>query len=132
MITLSRDLRIALALLVAASVLFILYSFDPLQSTFYPICVFKKFTGYDCPGCGSARSLHALLNGNILMAADYNLLLLILLPVIIAGLLNFLNKNDNKLWTLVNKPVFFLVIICIYWIMRNIDLYPFTYLNSGR
>ena len=47
----------------------------------YPQCPLKALTGIDCPGCGGLRATHALLHGDILGAADHNLLALILLPL---------------------------------------------------
>ncbi|QEM07476.1 DUF2752 domain-containing protein [Mucilaginibacter rubeus] len=35
-----------------------------LQNHLIP-CPFKKFTGYDCPGCGFQRSVIALLKGHM-------------------------------------------------------------------
>lgn len=49
--------------------------FDPMEGVF-PKCIFHSLTGYDCPGCGSQRALHALLNGKIADAAGYNPLML--------------------------------------------------------
>lgn len=37
-----------------------------------PRCVVKSITGWSCPGCGSQRFLHALLNGHPLEAVSYN------------------------------------------------------------
>lgn len=35
-------------------------------------CVFKKTTGFYCPGCGCTRSVNALLSGHILISFLYN------------------------------------------------------------
>ena len=43
-------------------------------------CVFYLTTGLQCPGCGISRMFMALARGDILMAAQYNLLVLCLLP----------------------------------------------------
>ena len=43
-------------------------------------CVFYLATGLQCPGCGISRMFMALAQGDILMAAQYNLLVLCLLP----------------------------------------------------
>lgn len=37
----------------------------------YATCSMKYATGIDCPGCGMQRSLHALLEGNILSSIYY-------------------------------------------------------------
>lgn len=35
-------------------------------------CMFHKFTGLYCPGCGGTRSLHFLLNGDIIRSLLYH------------------------------------------------------------
>jgi hypothetical protein len=68
-----------LGLLSAAAVLF---RFDPSQFGFYPLCWFHRTTGLWCPGCGSLRSLHQLLHGNLAVALRYNALLVFSLPLL--------------------------------------------------
>ena len=43
-------------------------------------CVFHLMTGLQCPGCGISRMFMALARGDIPLAAQYNLLVLCLLP----------------------------------------------------
>lgn len=50
-------------------------------------CLFHKFTGLLCPGCGMTRALAALFRGHIDEAIQYNLLSVTLLPVIVVYLL---------------------------------------------
>ena len=69
-----------LLLLVGAAPLAVLFLFNPAQSAFYPFCLFHKFTGYQCPGCGSLRALHQVLHGNLLEALRLNALLVLTLP----------------------------------------------------
>lgn len=33
---------------------------------YMPLCVFHKYTGYYCPGCGGTRAAFALVRGNLL------------------------------------------------------------------
>jgi hypothetical protein len=37
-----------------------------------PPCVFHAATGYDCPGCGGSRAVHALLSGHPVKSALYH------------------------------------------------------------
>ena len=69
-----------LALGIAASA--VLFLFNPTQYGFYPICLFRKLTGWSCPGCGSLRALHQLLHGNPIEALRLNALLVLALPAI--------------------------------------------------
>lgn len=49
-----------------------------------PSCVFHRLTGYDCPGCGTQRAVHALLQGRVADAWKANAALFFAVPV--AGL----------------------------------------------
>ena len=110
----------------------ILYFFNPLRYTFYPVCFFKKLTGLDCPGCGSTRALHAMLHGQFLLAANYNLLAVLLTPVMACGLLYFFTGKGEKLWSKLNKPLYYFIIICVFFILRNIHVYPFAWLSADK
>ena len=57
--------------------------FDPAEG-FFPRCPVKMLTGFDCPGCGSQRAIHALLHGRIAQAWSLNPLMLILAPYALA------------------------------------------------
>ena len=36
------------------------FFFNPSTHGFYPVCLFHKLTGWNCPGCGMTRSLYAV------------------------------------------------------------------------
>lgn len=55
-----------------AAIVWVLFNYNPETAGFYPRCPSKVLTGYNCPGCGSLRGLHALLHGNIAAAWHYN------------------------------------------------------------
>jgi hypothetical protein len=61
----------------------LLYCFDPVRVPIFPVCQFHRWTGLDCPGCGSLRAMHELLHGHILAALHFNLLLVVSIPVAI-------------------------------------------------
>lgn len=41
----------------------VLYAFSPERYGFYPKCLLKTVTGWDCPGCGGLRAAHHFLHG---------------------------------------------------------------------
>jgi len=65
----------------------VLYFFDPTRSAIYPVCLFHKFTGLNCPGCGSLRALHHLTHGEFAAAFFCNPLLIIALMVMALALI---------------------------------------------
>lgn len=66
---------------VAAAGAYVLYTYPPATTRFYPQCVFHALTGLDCPGCGTTRALHHLLHGRIGDAFAMNALLFAIIPV---------------------------------------------------
>lgn len=58
--------------------------FDPNEAGHYPLCPTKALTGLDCPFCGGLRAAHSLAHGDLLGAADHNLVAVLLaLPVVL-------------------------------------------------
>lgn len=99
--------------------------FDPAESAFFPKCPFLLLTGgLRCPGCGSQRAIHSLLHLEFKEAFLYNPLVIISIPFLIllavAALMKesrpgFYNKVNSSL---LSKTL--LVIIIVWWIVRNI------------
>ena len=77
--------RIAPALgtgaLTAAAAVYV-WAVDPNTGGVYPVCPTQAILGIDCPACGGLRGSHALLRGDLAGAADNNILLFLLLPVL--------------------------------------------------
>jgi len=67
-----------LAVVAAVAVLFLC---DPAHVAIYPVCLFHRLTGLNCPGCGSLRAIHQLLHGNVFEALRFNALLVLSLPL---------------------------------------------------
>lgn len=103
-----------------------LYFLDPLQYRFMPKCVFKLITGYDCPGCGFQRAVHALLHGRISEAIHYNLFLLVgipyLLAIVFANFLPYSKKKQKMLAVLEGRALAYsyVVLFFLWMIIRNI------------
>ena len=70
--------------------------FDPAGSVLFPKGPFRMLTGWDCPGCGSQRTIHALLHADIRQAFGYNpLLVLSILYLGAAGYLDYLGGRTR-------------------------------------
>ncbi|MCC6264329.1 MAG: DUF2752 domain-containing protein [Bryobacterales bacterium] len=109
----------------------VLYASPPRQSWYLPACPIHAATGFFCPGCGSARSLHALLHGQLAEAMDANLLLVALLPGLAwFGVLLFADAvRDNRVRDLrVPSRISFGLVVAatLFTILRNLpDTLPF-------
>ncbi len=61
----------------------VLFLFDPSRNSFYPLCMFHRLTGWNCPGCGGLRATHQLLHGHISEALRFNALVVLAVPVLL-------------------------------------------------
>lgn len=111
----------------------LLYYMSPERAWWMPPCLFHKFTGLHCPGCGTTRGLHALLHGDISAALRFNVLTTVTVPLLAYALgkvvwreLSGATPQSKPLptWT----PWAIAALIGFYWIVRNIPVYPFTLL----
>ncbi|MFZ1362316.1 MAG: DUF2752 domain-containing protein [Candidatus Nanopelagicales bacterium] len=59
---------------------------NPSNSGVYPLCPTQALFGIDCPGCGGLRCVHELMNGNLGAAADQNLFVLLVLPLVLIAI----------------------------------------------
>lgn len=120
----------ALAALAAAGAA-LLYSIDPRVPGNYPPCLFLYFTGCYCPGCGALRALHRLLHGDPLGAFGYNPLTILALPLIAvagaAGLTKAVGRPMGTNFSIPHQlPWAILVVIILFWALRNVPIYPFS------
>ena len=114
-------------ILVLVSILIFLYkNYNPLDSILFPKCPFKTATGLLCPGCGSQRAIHNVLNLNILEAIKENPLLVLAVPYIILNLAFTSIKQPTEAQLKWRKRLFgeraiwiVFSIIIIYWVGRN-------------
>jgi hypothetical protein len=109
-------------LLTAVTGLLFLYQFDPAETSLFPPCPFHYLTGLYCPGCGSLRATHALLHGRFLEALDFNPLMVLLLPFLVLWGVRPGWLGDTWWgWGLLG-------LIMMYWVVRNIPVFPFSLL----
>jgi len=94
------------------------------------MCPFRALTGFACPGCGSARGLHALAHGDLVGAFKFNPFLVVALPFLIYVLIRHTNSvmrdqpiNRNRLDAKYIWVLFFAILG--FWVFRNTSLYPF-------
>lgn len=116
----------ALAAVVLATVVFF---FNPVTSSFYPVCQFHRLTGWNCPSCGATRGLYALLHGHLLVAMRDNALMMIGLALFPARAAWWLSKQKSGgragaffpsswLW-----PV--LAVLLVFSVLRNLPAFAF-------
>lgn len=115
------------AIIVVSILAFLYRTYNPEGNVYFPKCLFVKLTGYKCPGCGSQRAIHYLLNLDILNAMRENLILVISIPYILTGFVLDSIKNPNKIILKLRKALFgrkaifvILFVILGFWILRNI------------
>lgn len=88
-----------------------------VPQAYWPKCPIYWTTGIHCPGCGGLRATSALLNGDIVAAANQNIFVF-LAPVLV--LAAFLVQRTKKA-ALINLFVAFVAVIAsVYTILRNL------------
>jgi len=117
----------------AAGGLSFVYLLDPETSELFPPCPFLALTGFYCPGCGTLRALHQLTRGHPVAALDLNPLMILMLPFIAYFLAShvMLAATGRPLKTFFVRPALIwtlLVVILVYWMLRNVPAYPLTLL----
>ena len=108
--------------------LVIIYSkLNPENSRLFPKCPFRILTSYECPGCGSQRAIHYLLNLKIGSAIQANALLVFSIPYIILLISAELLKSKSRFFTRLYKLLYstnaiwiVFVIIVFWWFARNL------------
>ena len=127
-----RRLKVFFLFSIISCALIVLYTFDPSSSTgIYPPCPFKSLTGLYCPGCGALRGLHALLNGDIRAALDFNPLIVVSLPYLLYSFYRYCSPVvlGRRVQPLLIKPSWiwtFMTVVFAFWIIRNIPYFPFN------
>lgn len=112
---------------------YLYFRYDPINNLLFPKCPLLQTTGIYCPGCGSQRATHALLHFDLINVFKINLLFLptILLVMYHVGI-QIINKILNTHYTSIldhsKAPVVTLVVVILFWILRNLPYFPFSYL----
>ena len=119
---------IALVVVVAVGMA-VLFLFDPSSHHFYPVCLFHRVTGLNCPGCGSTRACYALLHGELVTALHDNALFVTGLFVA-AGRgawfgLNRMRGKPNGDFFPARYVIPLFVIIFAFGVLRNLSAFAF-------
>lgn len=129
--TLKTKTRKWIIVLIVIIVAIIYLKLNPASSKWFPVCLFKVVTGYDCPGCGSQRMIHHLLNLQFKEALKANALLLVLIPYIIAGLIfdfirhrkSYTGNTPGALFFGKTAIIILIIVVIVFTIIRNTTLY---------
>ena len=107
----------------------VVFFFNPSTHGFYPICLFHKLTGWNCPGCGGTRSVYALLHGNVALALKDNALFVVLLAAAVARGIWIAAKTIRRqpVGTFVPVGVLWvaLAMAVVFTVMRNLPAFAF-------
>ena len=112
------------------ALLFPYFFYDPGNFKYFPSCPLYSISGIYCPGCGSQRAMHDLLHLNIVGAIGHNMLIV---PAIIVVVYNYTiklleNKRGAVLYNFMYEPkapIIVFMVIMVFWILRNIPVWPF-------
>lgn len=128
-----KYLKLILSFFAASLLAYIYFKYDPINNILFPKCPLYATTGIYCPGCGSQRATHALLNFNIIDVFRSNFLFLpafglLFYHYVIQAFNYFFEKKYISILDKKNAPKYIFVIVILYWILRNIPYWPFTFL----
>ena len=112
--------RIASAVLLGVIGAWVLYTYPPVTSGFYPQCVFHQVTGFECPGCGSTRALHALVHGRVIEALRFNPFLFAVMFVGAAATPSYMRGETARFLYTRWFGWGSLVVVVGWWIVRNL------------
>lgn len=97
---------------------------DPSEAGHYPTCPFLAMTGWQCPGCGTLRAVHALTRGDLVAAVDLNVLTVAVLPVLLLGWVGWLRFGLGRRRRMPDLPAWaapmLAVVVPVFWLVRNL------------
>ncbi|HJE40152.1 MAG: DUF2752 domain-containing protein [Candidatus Amulumruptor caecigallinarius] len=113
-----------IAAVVVAVTLIVIYGLVNPESRFFPKCMFLVVTGWKCPGCGSQRAIHALLNGDVGAAWGYNALLVSFIPLVaVMVIASLVRLRRPGFYNFVNSRwiIWSVFVVVVGWgIVRNV------------
>lgn len=121
-----RKLIFVLVALVVVGGWLFFRTYNPYEHPYFLRCPIKGVTGYDCPGCGSQRTLHFLSNFQLRQAFHENMLIVVALPYLLLGFaLEYMprSKGRERIKSMFYGKVAGLiaaVVIISWWVLRNV------------
>lgn len=109
---------VAAAVVFVAFLLVLYYAVDPSSVGWFPQCPFYRLTGLKCAGCGVQRSMHCLLNGEIVAAIRYNAFFCLFVPCV--GVCLFCKRLSDIPWFGYGV----VIVTFLYVIVRNSVPFP--------
>lgn len=115
---------VGLFLIIASLIVFF---FNPTKTPLFPQCIFRKITGWYCPGCGSGRGFYQLIRGNFRKAWHLNPALILGLFLLSLMFLAELFSSRSRFFFILNRffhssiyaySLFFAILV--WWVVRNI------------
>jgi hypothetical protein len=98
------------------------------------LCPFREVTGLDCPGCGMTRAVAHVSRGRVGTALDYNLFLVVLIPVLLylwaAWLAAAFGRRLPPLRVGARGYAIGGVVLAVFGVVRNLPIGMGRYLNS--
>jgi hypothetical protein len=125
--------RVLVLLLAIAAFAWLASTHAPDETSLYPPCLVHEVSGWHCPGCGSARAIHAVANARFGAAFSYNALASLFLCAVTpwAAWQAWLGLRHNRFATLSLPPVASWTIvwtIALFTLARNLPWPPFSWL----
>lgn len=115
-----RTSKIILLVIGISCLFFVYHFFDPTHNVIAPKCPFWLLTGYQCPGCGSQRALHAFMNGHFREGIQYNYLMV---PLLCYAILLLVLPHGSRLHDRLTSStacILLAVVIVLWWVLRNV------------
>lgn len=123
---------VALGLAAFVAALVLVHQLGARPPRWYPPCWFHEATGLHCPGCGTARAVHALGQGAVMRALDQNLFAVAMLPVLVVWAVASARnvwRTGRGSWALPTGWAWgVLVFVVIFTLARNLPWWPFALL----
>ena len=115
----------AIAVVLAAAGVVVLYAVDPERHVVTPPCPYRTLLGLACPGCGLTRAMHALLHGEWGRAFAYNPWAFVAAPAAVVFVLGGLPAHSRASLVRSATAWTMLALTLAFWIWRNTAAYPF-------